>query len=385
MIIHVVYDCVPGVFRGGVQKVVVDLALAQYKNGANVEIWALKENKNCPDIDYKGLKIKYFDSYTVFGVKLSFELINSLMLIKKDIDIIHCHSTFHPINFQVAYFSVNNNVKLACHTHGALDVKLFSGLKFQHLKKRVYIKFFESYLLRNSSCVFALTHDEKKQLRYFGLNENVLVLPNGIGFPKYYNPDDKKAGLKLKQELSISYDSKVLLFVGRIVRKKGITYIVDALKIALTSNSNVILIIAGDPNQDEYYTNELKRIIISNNISDNVIWYGFVSDEFKPALFSASDVFIHASYSEGMAMSVLEAMSYSIPCIVTPGCYMQEARDFGALIEVQQRPIALAEAIVKMLEDPRALELFGKASSDYVRTNHSWCELADISVKAYKI
>lgn len=40
-VVHVVYDCTPGTYAGGVQKMVFELARAQRQVGANVEVWAL--------------------------------------------------------------------------------------------------------------------------------------------------------------------------------------------------------------------------------------------------------------------------------------------------------------------------------------------------------
>ena len=271
MIIHVVYECNPEEFRGGVQKVAFELAVAQSRLGHNVEIWSLS-NETIDDVLVEGLRIRYFDCLSVFGVKYSKVLAKKLLAKRDSIDVIHSHNTFHPLNYQIYLFSKKNQKKVAYHPHGALDPNLFKGYSFDSIKKKLYIFLFERRLLKAANVVFALTDIEKQQLSSFGVEQNVYVIPNGVG--------DKKIVTKLgiNKEYQIPKDSFVFLYVGRIVSKKGLHDFIEAFYIVNQLKPNNYFIIAGNDKQDPNYTNVLLQLIEKFQLQDSVRFWGFVNE-----------------------------------------------------------------------------------------------------------
>jgi hypothetical protein len=70
-IVHVVYDCVPGAYAGGVQKMVFELASAQRRAGADVEVWAVNGLRAGATEDHGGLTLRYFMPDDALGLVLS--------------------------------------------------------------------------------------------------------------------------------------------------------------------------------------------------------------------------------------------------------------------------------------------------------------------------
>lgn len=379
-VIHVVYECIPGEFRGGVQKVAFELALAQNKIGLDVEIWSLYKTEPKEDVDCNGVKIRYFKAKYLFGVARSINLIRELIIMKEMISIIHSHNTFHWLNIQLGKFSRYYSIPIFYHPHGALDNNLFNDFKFKSLKKRIYIKFFEAMNLKKAAGIFALTLEEKEQLMKLGLENNIHVLNNGINIPKGL---PKKC--ESRKSLKVNLKKNIILYVGRIVAKKGLHIYLNALKEVISNSPDTIFIIVGDYNQDLEYTDLLKLKINNLDLKDNVIWAGFLNEKNKPLYFVAADIFIHASYSEGMAMSVLEAMSYSKPCLVTKGCYMQDAAIENSLIECEQDELELAKNTLNILNDKELKNQLIVNSKNYIIKNHNWIVIAHQTRSIYKL
>lgn len=380
LIVHVVYECEPGEFKGGVQKVTLELASAQKKIGMDVEIWTLSKDENKKSIIYNDVPVKYFKPEVLFGVYNSVELIKSLENEKINISIIHSHNTYHPLNLQIGKFCRLNKIPVFYHPHGALDSSLFNGYSFQALKKKLYIKFFEAKNLKGANGVFALTENEKQQLLELGVDKNVYVLPNGI-----HKSQNVERCSYLHQRYNLSEGDRIFLFVGRVVHKKGLHIFLEAFAKLVEQMPYCYFFIAGDPQQNPNYSCQLKEKITEFGIDKNIKWLGFLSETKKPDVFNSADVFIHSSYSEGMAMAVLEAMSYGLPCIVTEGCYMSNAAKSGALIECKQNSKALFKAALDLISDDERLQLLRIKTIDYVRQNHNWLRIAEQTKSYYRL
>jgi glycosyltransferase involved in cell wall biosynthesis len=115
-----------------------------------------------------------------------------------------------------------------------------------------------------------------------------------------------------------------------------------------------------------------------------VRWLGFVDEVAKPDIFSASDVFVHASESEGMALAILESMSYGIPTFVSRGCYMSRAAKAEAVVEVGSSHVEMGSALSEWLTNPEALEHLGQKGRSYVRDQHNWESIASQMLVAYQ-
>lgn len=151
---------------------------------------------------------------------------------------------------------------------------------------------------------FKITH---KPLKIIG-NGNV----NGIDLD-YFNPtivsEEQKA--LLKQELGISASDFVFVFVGRLVRDKGINELVSAFSKLKTQSSKLLLVGPLEQELDPLLPETLNEI----NNNPNIKSVGFQKD-IRPFL-AISNVFVFPSYREGFPNVVLQAGAMNLPSIVT--------------------------------------------------------------------
>ena len=105
-----------------------------------------------------------------------------------------------------------------------------------------------------------------------------------------------------------------LLFLGLIIEQKGIFDLLEAIVLYKNVfNDKIHLHIGGNGKVDM-----LMNFIKQHNIQEIVTYEGFVSGSKKSKLFNVADAYILPSYTEGLPVSILEAMSYNLPILSTP-------------------------------------------------------------------
>ena len=370
---HIVYECLPGAYAGGVQKMVFELASAQRRLGADVEIWTPDAIRAGSIEVFDGLPVRYFYPDPLFGLARSHRLEAEITTLPQTA-VLHAHNTFNPLDLQVGE-AARQGQKVFYHPHGALDSTLFSDWSLKSLKKRVYIHSFSRPNLNRATGVFALTPLERNQLIRLGVTAPIHVVPNGIRPVSVATPD---AGLAFRARHGLSPTDRVVLFVGRITTKKRIEDIIRAI-----AGLGAHLLIAGNPDAEPGYTALLKAEAAAAGCASRVHWLGFMDEAAKAAAYAAVDAFVHASESEGMALAILEAMSAGLPVVATRGCYMAEAAAAGALVECAAGPQAIAEGLRPLLADLDKAREQGRRGQAYVATVHDWTAIARRSLQIY--
>jgi poly(glycerol-phosphate) alpha-glucosyltransferase len=229
--------------------------------------------------------------------------------------------------------------------------------------------------------VVALTPEEEHQLRHYGIKAPVSVIPNGVITP--LADRESNIGRVFREIHTIPADAPVVGFLGRLVPKKGLHSLVRAFA-TLPNASEAWLVIAGDPFQDARYVEEVKALAQEHGVGSQIVWPGFLDEEGKRGFWSAITIFSHATESEGMALTALEAMAAGVPTLVSDRCYMGEAAEAGALVQVAFDHRALGAAFRSLLADSSRRSELGNAGHDYVRLKHSWPSIAGRIVDLYR-
>jgi glycosyltransferase involved in cell wall biosynthesis len=210
---------------------------------------------------------------------------------KKNIDTIIVHWPF-PLFF-IALPAKNIFKKKIVSVFYGAELKLFKN-KFKR------IRFIFKYICKSSSSVVAIsnaTADEVKELS--GLSK-VTVIPYGVKIKEWR--ENKKENL--------------ILTVGRQVERKGTEYLIKAMN--LIESSYKLVIVGNGP-----LLNDLKKIATSENLSDRVIFTGWISDEALVEYYKKAKIFVlPAIYdsrgdTEGLGMVLVEAMMHGAVCVAT--------------------------------------------------------------------
>jgi glycosyltransferase involved in cell wall biosynthesis len=155
-------------------------------------------------------------------------------------------------------------------------------------------------------------------------------------------------------------ENPVFLFVGRIIRDKGIIEYIDAAKIVREKHPNAKIQIVGyfDTNPTA-----IKEEEIYKQVNDGIIEYLGSTNDVRPFLENCS-VFVLPSYHEGTPKSVLEAMATGRPIITTnaPGCRETVINGVNGFLVPVKNAELLAEKMIWMIENKVEAKKMGKES-----------------------
>lgn len=241
-------------------------------------------------------------------------------------------------------------VPLRLHTVAGMPLMETSGAKrriLEQVEKLTYScathvypnsKGLEGFILQEGFC-------PPEKLKVLGQGSS-----NGIDTfyfdPDQYSPEQRDA---LRQELGISKEDLVYIFVGRMVGDKGIHELVDAFVELQGKNPNISLLLVGplEPELDPIHP-DTARIIHHHS---KIFSVGFQQD-VRP-FFALADVLTFPSYREGFPNVVMQAGAMGLPSIVSNinGCYeIIEEGVNGTIIPVKDKQ-ALLKAMERMLLD----------------------------------
>lgn len=159
--------------------------------------------------------------------------------------------------------------------------------------------------LRNATISMALTENMKKEMQKI-YDSQIEVIPNGID-TKRFNLNKYES----REKLGLNHNQKIVLFVGRLERVKGVKYLIKAIN--NLSREDLKLIIVGDGRE----SHSLKLLVKKMDLTEKIMFMGKIPNEKIPEYMVAADVFVLPSLSEGFPVVLLEAMAAGIPIIST--------------------------------------------------------------------
>lgn len=156
-------------------------------------------------------------------------------------------------------------------------------------------------------CCSAYMREELKNI--FNLPEDkIRVIPNGVN-PANLKPDPFPEKWKLKYA---GPSEKIVLFVGRLVKEKGVQTLLEAVPHIVREYPSVKFVIAGKGP----YEDELKKKAADSGIEKQVVFAGFVSDKDLKRLYACADASVFPSFYEPFGIVAIEAMAAKSPVVV---------------------------------------------------------------------
>lgn len=223
---------------------------------------------------------------------------SSLHALFQKYDIVHFHNTgpgfFIPI------------VKLS----GAKVVFTYHNVSYTQKKWNRFARYFltisEKICLTWSDYIIFISDVIRSEMkeRYCISEEKSKIVFNGVRLP------EKPSESNYLEELGLEKNGYILS-VGRFMEEKGFDYLIKAF--TASGIKNIKLVLAGDTDYPTEYSMKLKKLAVDNG----VVLTGFVKGEKLEQLFSFARLFIISSYSEGLPIALLEAMSYDLDVLAS--------------------------------------------------------------------
>ncbi|RMF05942.1 glycosyltransferase family 1 protein [Candidatus Woesearchaeota archaeon] len=217
-------------------------------------------------------------------------------------------------------------------------------------------------VLKRAHLITAISEDiRKKVIRYF--NPDRPVITAHIGFTPF--PFKKVRREKLGLEKNAYY----LIYVNRIVPRKGHKYLLEAL--SRIKDENIKLIVVGEGPEKE----KLRELAKELHVEKRVVWTGYVSEEKKWQHLTASDLYVSSSLHEGFGINILEAMHAGLPVVSTnkggQTDFLEEGKN--ALLVAPKSPEELCSAILKLRKDNKLAKEMAKQNKEKAKalTTHA--------------
>ena len=172
-----------------------------------------------------------------------------------------------------------------------------------------------------------------------------------------------------KEELKARRNNEVphLLFLSNLLISKGVTVLLDALKILKEKEYTFVCQFVGGETS-EMGAVQFSEEVDKRNLNDRIAYVGRKVGEEKEAFFRQSDVFVFPTYyyNECFPLVILEAMEYKLPVISTnEGGIPDMVKDGeNGLIFEKQNPYSLADCIAKLLDDEELRVKMGSAGHE---------------------
>ena len=213
-------------------------------------------------------------------------------------------------------------------------------------------------------------------------SNNIYIIPHGNYTPFISIQNDKNNS---KEILNLPKDKTILLFFGMIKKVKGLEILLEAFKKVVDTNSDIVLLIAGKPWEDDF--DEYQKIIDRNNLSKHIILHTkFIPHEDVKHYYCVSDLVVlpyKKIYQSGVLMMTL---SYERPAIVSNLPSLMEVisdNENGFLFETENSN-DLSDKLIQILADRKKLEIVRRKGAELINTKYGWDEIGRLTKSAYE-
>jgi glycosyltransferase involved in cell wall biosynthesis len=209
-------------------------------------------------------------------------------------------------------------------------------------------------LLHQSTLIVGVSRQVTQDFLRDGMPvERTHTIYNGIDFARLQRAGDGNP----RQELGISPEAVVIATVGSLIRRKGQDVLIRAFAASAAGRDIHLLIASEGPERASY-----EALVAELGLRDRVHFLGYYQD--VPALYRAADMIALASRADAFGLVLAEAGYFSVPAVATTVGGIPEVVEDGVtgLLVPPDDPAALAEALVRLADDPVQRRAFGLAA-----------------------
>jgi len=358
----------PAEEAGGPVPVAYNFAKRLVERGHHVTIWTsnlltatTRMSKKTFTDTKDGIRVVYLNSPLRYRwTAITPSLFSFCRRELRSFDIIHFYAYRGFMPLVVARYAKKYGVPYVLQSLGTVPILVRS-----RVKKYLYDRAVGHRTLRNAQMLIAKSHLEKKHYLDVRIpEEKIALIPNGIDLSE--PPADLKRG-EFRRRFNLNDDDKIVLFLARIHKRKGLDLLVKAFSDLEIEDAR--LVITGP---DDGFLKDTRALVDRHEITDRVIFTGPLYGRDKFQVYMDSDVYVLPAIQEIFAVSVLEALLFRLPVIIT--------EDFGIAplikdkvgLTIPYEAEALTRAMERLLTDEELTESFKSKSSTLLKRHFTW-------------
>ncbi len=287
-------------------------------------------------------------------------------------DLIHAHDWL--VAFAAKALKHAHQIPLVATIH-ATEYGRNNGL---HNELQKYISDTEWFLAYEAWKVICCSKYMKGEIQHIFKTpeDKIAIIPNGVDISEFQ-------AQKNSEEIKGAYaamDEKVVFFVGRLVREKGVSTLLEAIPHVLSKNDKIKFIIAGKGPESQ----KLKARAEQLNITNRLYFTGFVDDYARNSIYSIADVAVVPSLYEPFGIVALEAMATHTPVIVSDTGGLSEFVHDGVGVKVRPGdPFDLASKLLALLNDGTWRKNLRENGYREVEQLYNWGRIARLTLDVY--
>jgi len=351
---------------GGVQEHIYNLTKELAKLGHKINIFG-PENNKIPFINYhpiaKAVKLPVPNgNWSNITIKNNEKYKASQILEKEKFHIIHIHEPYIPfVNWDI--FGNTSATKVATfHTAWNNDSILNIVNPFLPLLKEIFSSYFKG--------VIFVSKIVKRRWQYLCKHSVIQkIIHNGID-RTFFRPAKKAKGKIIN-----------LLFVGRLVKRKGLIYLLKTLNKIVKDNLNIRLTIVGDGPEKL----ESEKYVKENNLNKYVRFVGEILGKERINYYQEADIFCAPYIDEAFGITVLEALSCGIPVVGFKNESFLEilkGYPYPELFVDRKNIVKFSKVLKQLINDQQKRKIIGEWGVSRVK-DFDWINLAKKTEEFY--
>jgi len=291
-----------------------------------------------------------------------------------DVDVVHVHGLWMYLSIATRRWAADGGRRYVVSPHGMLDPWAVANSGW---KKTLALRAYEQGHLDGAGCIHALCEPERQAIRTFGLRNPICLIPNGVELA----PDVSF----LRATRARQGRRRVLLFLGRVTPKKGLTALLEAWAIGQRQPGGEAWELAIAGSGPEAFVSDLRARAERLGVAGSTRFLGHVSGCAKSVAFASADAFILPSVSEGQPLAVLEAWSHGLPALITRQCNLPEGLAAQAALAIEPSAAGVAEGLRRLFAlKPEEAQAMGRRGRRLVEERFSWAQAAQRWSEIYR-
>jgi len=388
-IVHIINRFLPNI--GGAELYVYNLSKKLVKLGHRVTVITTTSTK------FRGAETRLLPKREVIdgieviraraylsGPGLVFAPLLSRLILDSDADIYNVHGFLSNISVEASIITKSFKGKpIVLTVH---DITIAENLRLYYPLWKLYFNSLGELLCKVADVIVAQNPQDASLLRSLVKDgDKVHIVPNGIDLNLFNKSKISFTDLEeFKKKFGVE-NKHVLLFVGRIERRKRIDLLLFALKLIVNEfGDNVALLVVG-PDQGE--KENLLKLARQLGLEKNVIFTGQLDVHDLLKAYAIADIFVSLSAQEAFGLSILEALAMEVPVIAhrwkgisyickdNSGCLLVNPFDFRAL----------ANNVVFLLRYEEYRRFLGEKGRSYVAENFSLEKMVEHILSIYRV
>jgi phosphoheptose isomerase/glycosyltransferase involved in cell wall biosynthesis len=384
-----------GIDAGGQNVYVEQVASSLICLGIKIDIYTRRESESIPEVvEHQGMRIinvwagpaTYLPKEQIPPYIEEFAQNICAFIQREAIEYDLVHANFWMSGLAAIYLKRKLNLPFAVtfHALGKIRRKFFGENDTWGMERLAS----EQAVIDAAAIIVATCPQEKEDLlSLYQISPNkIRIVPCGYDDFDFWSVNRTKA----RMTLSLQRNDFILLTVGRIVPRKGIDTIIQAVSLLKDRSINAKLIVIGGSSQTvdldtDPEIGQLMKRAKTLGVEENVIFVGRKSRKELKYWYSSANIYVAMPHYEPFGITVLEAMACKTPVVASRVGGLQYTVDdkvTGELIE-PNNPVELTSTLFNLYKNPSLLVAYGEKAKNKVR-RFTWDKIAATLLLAYE-